>query len=256
MISAAGTSLHVQALGPPQRDEAARPTVVMLHGLFVGTLATWYFTAAPSLARDRRVIAYDLRGHGKSERVRQGYDVATMAGDLAAVTDAMGAHSLDLVGHSYGALVALRFALDRPERVRRLVLIEAPLPPSRFRELDELTSRSPEDMLAALPEAMRGMLTSGGRRARRLLESFQFLASETTLLADLRREPDLADAELGRVRCPVLCVYGHRSSCRDVGDRLVRTIPGARLEVLSGGHFLPLEAPGPLTHLLAEFLDG
>ena len=253
MISAAGTSLHVQALGP---SDAPRATVVMLHGLFVGTLATWYFTAAPSLARDRRVIAYDLRGHGRSERARQGYDVATMAADLAAVTDALGSRPLDLVGHSYGALVALRFALDRPERVRRLVLIEAPLPPSRFRELDELTQRSPAEMLDTLPEAMRAMLISGGRRAHRLLESFQFLASETTLLADLRREPDIDDAELARVRCPVLCVYGERSSCRDVGDRLARAIPGATLRVLPGGHFLPLEVPALLTGLLAEFLDG
>jgi len=242
----------VQELGPARPE---RPPVVMLHGLFIGTLASWYFTAAPVLARERRVLLYDLRGHGKSDRPANGYDVATMAGDLDAILTAVHAAEVDLVGHSYGALVALRFALDRPERVRRLCLVEAPLPPSRFRELEEFAARTPDAMVTALPEGLRAVVVGGGRKAARLLESLDFLATKTSLLSDLGREPDLDDATLGRLRCPVLCVYGDRSSCRAVGERLARVVQGARLEILSGGHFLPLEAPGPLTRTLAEFLD-
>jgi pimeloyl-ACP methyl ester carboxylesterase len=253
-MSAGGTMLHVQVLGPPAASPQ-HPTLVMLHGLFVGTLASWYFTAAPALAKGRRVVVYDLRGHGKSERVTTGYDVATMVADLDAVAADLGTR-IDLVGHSFGALVALRFALDRPERVRRLVLVEAPLPPSRFRELDDLVKRPPAELLSSLPDAMRAIVGGGGRRATRLIEAYDFLASKTTLLADLRREPDIDDATLRRLACDVLCVYGDRSSCRPVGDRLARAIPGARLEVLQGGHFLPLEAAAPLTRTLAEFLDG
>jgi pimeloyl-ACP methyl ester carboxylesterase len=253
MLAAPGATLHLQALGPVG---AQRPAVVMAHGLFVGTLASWYFTAAPALARERRVLTYDLRGHGKSARVRDGYDVRSMARDLGAVAGEAGAAPFDLVGHSYGALVALRFALDHPSRVRRLVLVEAPLPPSRFREIEDFGARSPEEMAASLPEALRGALASGGRRATRLLESLRFLAQDTTLLADLGREQDVPDDELRRLQPPLLCVYGARSRCREVGDRLARVVPAARLAVLDAGHFLPMEAPAELTRLIVEFVDG
>lgn len=248
-VRANGIDLHVQALG-------SGPPVVMLHGLLVGSLATWYFTAAPALARSHRVLLYDLRGHGRSERARSGYDLATMTADLAALVEGFGLQPLALAGHSYGALVALRFALDHPQRVARLVLVEAPLPPSRFEALDAFARRSPAEMIEALPAALRQAVTRGGRQARRLLDSLRFLVGETTLLADLRAEPDLSDDELARLACPLLCVYGEASGCRPVGDRLARAVVGARLEILPGGHYLPLEAPGPLTELLVEFTGG
>lgn len=259
VIQARGVTFHTQELGP--RAPGA-PGVVMLHGLFTGSLAAWYFTAAPALARSRRVLLFDLRGHGRSERAPSGYDLATMAGDLDALAAAFQAGDgappapLDLVGHSYGALVALRFALDHPARVRRLALVEAPLPPSRFGDLEEFAARAPAEMAEALPEGMRAAFGHTGRRSTRLIASLRFLAEESSLLADLRAEPDIPDTALARLSCPVLCVYGDRSSCRPVGDRLARALPDARLVVLPGGHYLHLDATEALTAALVEFLDG
>jgi pimeloyl-ACP methyl ester carboxylesterase len=250
-VLANGVTFHTQEIGAGER-----PGVVMLHGLLIGTLAAWYFTAAPALGRERRVLLYDLRGHGRSERTPAGYDVATMAADLAALAGPFDSRPLDLVGHSYGALIALRFALDHPERVRRLVLVEAPLPPSSFHELDTFTAQSPEQMIGALPDELRAFVAQGGRKAARLLESIRFLVADCSLMADLRAEADIADAALARLACPVLCVYGSQSSCRPVGDRLARVLPQARLEVLAGGHYLHLDAAAELTRLMAEFLDG
>ena len=73
---------HVQELGPGAESGESTPAF-MAHGLLVDNLASWYFGAAPRVARDRRVVLYDLRGHGRSEAVRSGYDVATGAADLA-----------------------------------------------------------------------------------------------------------------------------------------------------------------------------
>jgi pimeloyl-ACP methyl ester carboxylesterase len=230
--------------------------VAMIHGLLVGNLATWYFTAAPALARTRRVLLYDLRGHGRSERVASGYDLGTMAGDLDALTARFDDRPFDLVGHSYGALVALRFALDHPDRVGRLALVDAPLPLSSFREVEDFAGRTPAEMAAALPEGLRALVAGGGRRASMFLASLHFLAAESSLFADLRAEPDITDEMLARVGCPVLCVYGERSSCRAAGERLSRVLPRARLQILPGGHFLHLDAPGELTAALAEFLDS
>ena len=244
-----GIALHVQELG-----EHGSP-VVMLHGLLVGSLATWYFTTAPALAARHRVLMYDLRGHGKSERTKTGYDLDTMQADLAAVTGDVG-EPVTLVGHSYGAVVALRYALANPARVAKLAIVEAPLPPSNLAELDAFLGRSPEAMADALPDALRDALGRKGRQAAKLVESLRFFATESSLFADLARATDIPDADLARLACPLLSVYGTHSSCLPVGKRIARVVPRARSIELEGGHFLPLEASSALTRAIVEFVDG
>jgi pimeloyl-ACP methyl ester carboxylesterase len=246
LVAANGLEFHIQELG-------AGPPVVMIHGLLIGSLASWYFTAAPALAQRHHVLVYDLRGHGRSQQAVDGYDTHTMVGDLAALA---GDAPVDLVGHSWGALVALRFAIEHPARVRRLVLVEAPFPPSSVTEMAAFLEADGDRKLDALPAQLRSTISAGGRRGERLLRSLEFLLTRTTLLADLRAEREPDDAELAGVRCPCLVVYGDRSSCAPAGPRLARAIPGARHEVLHGGHYLHLDARDELTRLIAEHLDG
>ncbi len=236
------------------------PPVFMLHGLFVGNLASWYFTCAASLAEKHRVIMYDLRGHGRSERPRSGYDVSTMTADLEGLIDAMTAATPEapvrLVGHSYGALISLEYARRHPGRVEKLVVVEAPLAPEETGELTSFMSREPDEMLAALPAELRAEFDKGSRRARKLLSSLEFLATETTLLEDLERRGLPSDEELAAVRCPVLSVYGDQSPCLASATRLEAKLPDATSILLPGGHFLPLDAPEELSRALVEFLDG
>jgi pimeloyl-ACP methyl ester carboxylesterase len=230
----------------------------MIHGLLIGSLASWYFTAAPALARSHRVRVYDLRGHGRSQRAGSGYDVRTMTTDLVSLVADLDA-PIDVVGHSWGGLVALRFALDHPERVRRLAVVDAPLPPSRAMEMaDLLTSDEglPGRLLDALPAPLREAVAGGRRQAQRLLQSLEFLLMRSTLLADLRAEPDFADRELARLTCPLLCAYGDRSACLPAGERLARVVPGAQLRVLPGGHYLHLDARAALVEALEGHLHG
>lgn len=256
-VAVGDRSLHVQELG-------AGPPVVMVHGLLVGSLASWYFTAAPALSRRRRVRMFDLRGHGRSTPARTGYGARVLAGDLDAVTADLAA-PFDLVGHSWGALVAMRFALAHPARVRRLVIVEAPLPPSRAGQLADLLGDGaaapdgadlPTRILGALPASLREAVASGRRQAQRFLASLRFLVFETSLLADLEAEPDFTAAELALLRCPTLCVYGDRSTCLPGGERLAAALPTATLRVLSGGHYLHLDARAALTAAIEEHLDG
>jgi pimeloyl-ACP methyl ester carboxylesterase len=250
LVEANGLAFHVQELGGGDGVP-----VVMLHGLLIGSLAAWYFTAAPALARARRVRLYDLRGHGRSARATTGYDLATMSADLAALTaDLPG--PFDLVGHSWGGLVSLRFAIDHPARVRRLAIVEAPLPPTRFAEESGLLAATPDEMVDRLPDSLKDAVAGGRRQAGKLLAALRFLAYDTTLLADLRATPDFTDAKLARITAPTLALYGDRSSCKPAGARLARIIPGARHAVLAGGHYLHLDATGPLTAALLEHLDG
>lgn len=242
---ARGLDFHVQDLG-------AGPAVVMLHGLLLGSVATWFFTVAPTLAEGHHVRLVDLRGHGLSERPATGYGTDEMARDVDALTDDLDA-PFALVGHSYGALVALRFALSHPTRVSHLALIDAPLPPS---ELAPLVAMSPEELLQALPATVRDAAARGGRQIRRLLASVGALLRDTSLPADVAAEADVPDDALARIQCPTLCVYGDASPCLPAGRRIARVVPNARLVVLHGGHFLHVDAKGPLTAALREHLDA
>ncbi len=249
-----GTRLHVQALGSSSEEP-----VVMLHGLLVGNLTSWYFGAAAALsARGREVVTYDLRGHGMSERSPGGYDLATMVEDLDALLLArgFGEKPVALVGHSYGALVALHFALRNPTRVSRLALVEAPLPPSRGAQMDAFFAKSALEILGALPEGLRTMITAQKRQAVKFLERVQFLLTETDLLERLRAEEDVPDARLARLTIPTLLAYGRRSELADVGERLARVLPRAELRWFDGGHYLPSETPQALSETLVEYFES
>lgn len=240
-LIANGLSHHVQELG------TGGTPVVMTHGLVIGSLASWFFTAGPVLAQSRRVRMYDLRGHGRSARAPSGFDTRTLASDLEGLTTDLVA--FDLVGHSWGALVALQFARLHPERVRRLVMVEAPLPPANAISMTEFLAAGPEAMLDSLPESLRAAVASGRRQAQRLLDSVVHLVRDTTLLADIRAEPAPATTP----RSGVLCVYGDASACRSGGEQFARAI-GARLEILPGGHYLHLDARAELTALIEDHL--
>jgi len=244
-----GLDFHVQLLG-------AGPPVAMLHGLVIGNLATWYFTAAHTLSQSHRVLLYDLRGHGRSTREPTGYDLATMTADLGTLLTELGDEPVALVGHSYGGLVALHYAAQHPTRVSRLALVDVPLSASTIATSLQPDVDDTDDLIAGLPEFLKASLTRGKRRARRLLGSLEFLLRQSSLLEDLRREPDVDDALLARVRCPVLCLYGADSFFLPDSEGYRAGLADVRLEVLPGRHHLPLESAGLVSAQLQEFLNG
>jgi pimeloyl-ACP methyl ester carboxylesterase len=225
-VSARGVRFHVVDLG---RDRGASAgggagPVVMLHGLFTGSAASWFFTVAPALARTCRVRLLDWRGHGMSERTPSGYDTATMADDLAALTGDLPPFAV--AAHSYGAAVAVRFALGRPGRVTRLALIDPPF----------------EGDSAAVAPSLTGRRTAA-------------LVKETSLLDDLAAEPKVGEDDLRALGdLPVMSVVGADSPFRASGDLVGRALPGARRHVLNGGHDLHITARARLTPLLTDFL--
>jgi len=241
--------LHVQAMG------AGQP-VVMLHGLLVGNLASWFFTTAPALAASHAVTLYDLRGHGRSDRPCGGYGVDSMVRDLYGLVDSQIGEPVSLVGHSYGALIALHYAMAYPERVRRLVLVEAPLPPSEVLEMNRLLAAETQELLGALPPPLSEAVRSGGRQARRFIDGLRFLVETSSLLSDLEAEADVSDSRLADLDVPTRCIYGKTSSCRASGERLAKVIPNGELRLIPGGHFLPTESPGALTAEILEFFHA
>lgn len=221
-VTTRGARFHTVELG------RAGPPVVMLHGLFTGSLASWYFTVAPVLATAHQVRLIDWRGHGLSDRTRSGYGSAAMAGDLAELTADL--PEFAVVGHSFGALVAVRFALAHPDRPSSIALVDPPLT-TRPWPLDRLGE--------VVPVPQDGLLT------------------ETTVLADLAGEPPLTDEELAAMPdVPLLVVAGSESPFRESVDRIGRVRPAAHRGVLPGGHDLHITAKATLAGLLERFIAG
>jgi pimeloyl-ACP methyl ester carboxylesterase len=118
-IQTNGTALHVRTGGHGS-------AVLLLHGY--GETGDMWTSLATDLAQDHQVIVPDLRGLGLSSKPPGGFDKKTQANDMTGVLAVLGVGQIDLVAHDIGNMVAFQFAAQHPERVRRLVLIDAPIP--------------------------------------------------------------------------------------------------------------------------------
>lgn len=115
-VSVNGVSLAVQEW--PGKG----PTIVCIHGLTANH--TCWQSMADVLAPHHRLVAYDLRGRGESDKPPKGYSLETHAMDLGGLLDRLGLKSAIIMGHSLGAHIGLYFAAHYPKRVRKLVLVD------------------------------------------------------------------------------------------------------------------------------------
>ncbi len=241
-VVAGGLRFHVQHLG-------AGSPVVMVHGLFTGSAASWYLGAAPVLARRHHVVCYDQRGHGLSDRPERGYDLATLAGDLDALTGDL--EPFALVGHSYGGVVALRFAVDRPGRVTRLVLVDS-FTPAEGDPIPGVSDATAHAGAISWTDVVNKAIRS--RRPRRKSAAVA-LADSTSLVADIRVAGQITDDELASIAVPVMCIAGESSPFGDAVAALAHKLPGAHTVTIPGGHALTVEGGEMLDRLLVEYCD-
>ena len=231
----------------------------------------------PALAEIGRTIVYDHRGHGESQNVGDvaAYNFDQLVDDLRALLDALDVPRCDLLGHSMGGMLALRFVLAQPQRVASLVLMDtAARAPDQFPRapLAAAGSIARSDGMATLaallrgraaddptrPEAEKSLEREMGeayweRRRRRLVamdpEAFAVLALE---LVDA---PPLT-ARLRQITCPTLVMVGDQdASFLAPSDELVRGIPGAKKVVIPGAAHSPqIENPAAWIAAIREHL--
>ncbi|QYX55980.1 alpha/beta fold hydrolase [Roseovarius sp. SCSIO 43702] len=101
------------------------PAVVLIHGLGLSRAVTWD-RIAPQLARDYRVLSYDLPGHGESAPPEGALDLAALGAQVTALMDAAGIARAALVGFSLGGMINRRVAMDHPDRVSGLAILNSP----------------------------------------------------------------------------------------------------------------------------------
>jgi pimeloyl-ACP methyl ester carboxylesterase len=232
------------------------PAVVALHGITDSSFS--FSPLLPLLPPALRVIAPDQRGHGESERPRDGYAMRDLGQDVLALMDALGIARATLVGHSMGTFVAREAALIAPDRISGLLLLGAgatgrgpgvrelwrivetmvdPIDPKFVYEFQAGTIHrqvAPEFLARVVEESLK----VPARVWRAALASIAGIESA---------------AACGGIRCPTRLVWGDRDATflRDEQDELARLIPGATLEILPVvGHAVHWEAPEAVGHVL------
>jgi 3-oxoadipate enol-lactonase len=241
------------------------PVVLLVHGIG-SSRRTWDSMVGPLVASGHRVVRLDLRGFGDSVSPPGSFGMDDFLGDLVAFVDALGLGELHLVGHSLGGMIAQRYALEHPGRIRSLTLAsttshsgrradafarlmvtlaengyDAVLENPALREQAEGTLREAFPQGAPLAMLRRGMEQPNPARANAWRACIAFSTKD----------------RLGEIRCPALVAHGTADMLIPfrAGELVAQAIRGARWVVEEGaGHSLPKERAGSFGQALAELL--
>ena len=264
------------------------PPVLLLHG-YPQTHAMWHLVV-PRLAEDFTVVAADLRGYGDSskpfgEEDHSTYSKRAMAGDQAAVMESLGFDSFAVVGHDRGGRVAHRMALDYPDRVTKLAVLD--IVPTRhiFETVGKELATAyyhwffyiqpydlPETLIGGNPsyylrKKLGGWGTSLETFTQEALAEYERCFDTATIhascedyraAASIDLTHDGKDQDEGhKVECPLLALWGGRGVMErlyDVEAVWREYATDVRGKPLDAGHFLAEERPRETIRELKEFL--
>jgi pimeloyl-ACP methyl ester carboxylesterase len=255
--------LQVREDGP-----ADGQALVLLHG-FACSL-DWWDRMVPALARDHRVIRFDLLGHGGSEKPKKGYGMESQARLVAAALDRLRVRRAVVVGHSMGGSVATALAEEQPALVESLVILDSP---SKSGDA-ELPFTARLGFVPVLGQAIKrvvpdSMIRNGLESAfadgfevpDQFVEDFREM-TYTSYDDSHRGSADYSDQSglaerLADESLPLLVVFGSQDDLVDPESAQgYRRVPGARIVVLDGvGHSPHVERPAATARLIENFLS-
>jgi 3-oxoadipate enol-lactonase len=239
--------------------------LILVHGLADDHRA--WRRAIPDLALRRRVILYDLRGHGETTLGAPDGTLRQLGDDLVALMDAVGLGKADVAGFSLGGTIAMRVGIDRPNRVGRLVLVatssrvgrtsaewyrqriemvgrrDAQLRQTLDRDTADVYAQSPDELEEGLLIRRQSTADPGG------------YGNACAAMAALNAAP--LDPELHSVTAPTLIVASEKDQhCPPRAAEIIGAgIAGSRLEIIAGaGHPIPVEKPRELAGMINSFL--
>jgi 3-oxoadipate enol-lactonase len=238
-------------------------TVVLVHEMG-GSLDSWD-DVAPRLAASRRVLRYDTRGAGMSQKVRGELGIDTMADDIAALLDKVGISGrVALAGVAVGGAIALHFAARHPERTSA-VAVGSPAtgvaPERRAAALERVARIEATGMSFAVADSMQNGYAPELRGDIRRFERYRarWLGNDPSSYATIWRMLAGLDmqAELTGLRCPVLVIGGSLDRVRPpaLAQATADAIPGARYIELPTGHYMAVQTPDLISDCIDHFLN-
>jgi 3-oxoadipate enol-lactonase len=249
-----GVALRYELSGTGDR------ALVLVHEMG-GSLESWD-EVAPHFTGSRRVLRYDTRGAGMSQKARGELTFSAMASDIAALLDALGIRGkVALAGVAVGGAIALQFAAQYPERASAVVVgspatgIAAARRPAALERLARIEA---EGMASVAEDAMLNGYAPELRGDARRFEQFRarWLGNDPSSYATIWRM--LANAEmqetLSEIRCPALVIGGSLDRVRPpaIAQEVAKTVPGARYIEVNTGHYMAVQTPD----LIANCIDG
>jgi 3-oxoadipate enol-lactonase len=255
-IEANGVGLRCELSGGGDR------TLVLVHEMG-GSLESWD-DVAPRFARSRRVLRYDTRGAGLSQKVRGELALDAMADDIAALLDKFGiAGRVALAGVAVGGAIALHFAARYNERTSA-VAVGSPATgiaaERRVPALERLARIEAAGMAFAVEDSMLNGYAPELRGDIKRFERFRtrWLGNDPSSYATIWRMLAAADMQddLAGLACPVLVIGGSLDHVRPppLAEAVAKSIPGARYVEIRTGHYMSVQTPDLLSDCIEEFL--
>jgi pimeloyl-ACP methyl ester carboxylesterase len=239
---------------------SGRP-LLLLHGL--GSRgADWAELIPQLIGGGHRVYALDLLGYGLSAQPKDaGYSIADQASMVEGFLDSQHLQQVDLAGWSMGGWIAMRVALQQPERVRRLVLLDSAglrfklsFDPALFQPASPTDLAALEELLVPHPQPLPGFLAMALlRRGDRI--GWVVHRSVQSMMTG----KDLVDGELGSLTMPVLIGWGDQDKLIPlaVGYKLHALIPQSVLDIYADcGHLAPGQCSGQVGPSVVDFLNA
>lgn len=217
------------------KEKGKGKPLILLHGN--GEDSSYFESQMDYFSQTRRVIAVDTRGHGRSPRGTAPFTIRQFAEDLREFVEEMGIERADLLGFSDGGNIAIIFALRYPEKVDRLILNGA-----------NLWSRGVKPSVQ-IPIIL-------GYYAASFFGHFSGKArANAELLRLMVKDPNIEQEELRNIQSPTLVIAGERDMIREEHTRLIAAeIPGAKLRIIPGDHFIAAGNPEAFNREVDRFL--
>ena len=236
-------------------SRGAGGTPVLFVHSFAGDLTHWHAQLEQSKPA-RRLVAFDLSGHGKSPAALTDYTIGELAKDVASVVDTQGLGDFVLVGHSAGALIAAHYASANPRRVKALGLVDAPpapgaVPPEQLRQIRAALERDPYATVEqfweqsafreARPEVRDKLLAALHRLSRKAVVELTTSSLEYDALQPLRHYRGMK--------------FAIHTPFNDAPLSLHNAVPGIQHTAIRGtGHWIHLDKPAEFGLVLDIFL--
>ena len=219
------------------REKGCGEPFILLHGN--GENGDYFKSQIDYFSSRYRVIAPDTRGHGKSQRGTVPFTIKQFSVDLYEFMKHHGIASAVILGFSDGANIAMEFAMNYPDMVKALILNGGNLDPRGVKR----TTQIPIEI--------------GYKIAKRFADKSLKARRNSEMLGLMVNEPNIKPEELSNIKVPALVICGTKDMIKQSHTKeIALNIPGAKLAIIKGNHFIANKRPDEFNRAVDDFLKG